>query len=264
MTKKPASISLQNRRILITRPFAQAQALGDAISQAGGIPLCFPTLIILEPSDPNVLLQATQNLAQYDLAIFISPTAVRQSLAILKKYWPILPSHLKFAAVGLGTTRALTNAGIEVSWYPKKDFGSKGLLALPALQQVAGLHIAIFQGEGGSNVLAPCLRERGAKVDTVFAYRRTAPTGLALTPLLDTWQTLGIDAIVSTSIESLKNLWEIMGKFNQTLLLNTPLFVISQAMFNYAKSLGFQTILQADSAIDQAIVSALSKWSFKD
>ena len=112
MTKKPASISLQNRRILITRPFAQAQALGDAISQVGGFPLCFPTLIILEPSDPNVLLQATQNLAQYDLVIFISPTAVQQSLAILQKYWPTLPSHLKFAAVGLGTTRALTNAGI--------------------------------------------------------------------------------------------------------------------------------------------------------
>lgn len=253
-------MNLLGKRILITRPQQQAEALSQKIQQHDGTAILFPTLIIADPPKPQELLKTLQNLDRYDVAIFISPTTVQRVIPLLKQCWPgSLPEKLRIACVGLGTAQALAKAGLRVNFYPNREFGSAALLDLPELQKVAGQTIIVLQGEGGSNRLAPALTQRGAKVDTCIAYRRIAPTANVHT-LLQSWQTQGIDVIVSTSNESLKNLWEIMGPANHKRLLATPLLVISQSMVNYAQELGFSKLIVAVNATDQAILASLIAW----
>ncbi|MBL8406120.1 MAG: uroporphyrinogen-III synthase, partial [Dechloromonas sp.] len=163
-----ASGPLAGRTIVVTRPQAQAAPLAEAIAAAGGSPLIFPLLEIAPASDPQPLADAVNRLADYALAVFISPNAVDHALpAILERgSWPttLLP-----AAVGQGTVRALAAHGVTGCIAPTERFDSEALLELAALadERVAGRRVAIFRGDGGRELLADTLRERGATVDCV-------------------------------------------------------------------------------------------------
>src|SRR5882762_3137813 len=93
-------MTLQGRGILVTRPREQAQGLAKLIEAAGGRAILFPAIEIQAVPLPK--------LAEFDLAIFVSPTAVKQALAAMK--WP---QRAKAAAVGRGTQRELERHGIK-------------------------------------------------------------------------------------------------------------------------------------------------------
>ena len=178
---------LAGRTIVVTRPQAQAAPLAAAISAAGGTPLVFPLLEISPAADPQPLAEAAARLAEYAVAAFVSPNAVEHALPVLLAHgtWP---ASLLPAAVGQGTLRALAAHGVGGCIAPTERFDSEALLALPELaaERVAGRHIAIFRGDGGRELLADTLRERGASVDCITCYRRSGPTeGVA--PLLAAW-----------------------------------------------------------------------------
>src|SRR5882762_10471084 len=82
-------MTLQGRGILVTRPREQTQGLAKLIEAAGGRAILFPAIEIQAAPLPK--------LAEFDLAIFVSPTAVKQALAAMK--WP---QRAKAAAVGRG------------------------------------------------------------------------------------------------------------------------------------------------------------------
>ena len=67
---------LQGKRILVTRPAAQADGLAAMITAQGGEALCFPLLEIGPPDDLQALDEVSENLDAYALAVFISPNAV--------------------------------------------------------------------------------------------------------------------------------------------------------------------------------------------
>ncbi|MEP7371622.1 MAG: uroporphyrinogen-III synthase, partial [Nitrosospira sp.] len=59
--------------ILVTRPAHQAGGLAAGIGVAGGNPVLFPVLEILDIGDQRLLLNLVARLDEFDLAIFISP-----------------------------------------------------------------------------------------------------------------------------------------------------------------------------------------------
>jgi uroporphyrinogen-III synthase len=166
---------LAGKTIVVTRPQAQAAPLAEAIAAAGGTPLVFPLLEISPAADPRPLAAAAERLADYALAVFISPNAVDYALPDLLAHGP-WPAALTPAAVGQGTVKALAAHGIAGCVAPTERFDSEALLELPALaaRQVAGKRVAIFRGDGGRELLADTLRQRGATVDCIPCYRRRA------------------------------------------------------------------------------------------
>lgn len=200
--------ALANKSILVTRPAEQAARISKLIREAGGLPFVFPCIQIRPPDNPALLDQILNNLADFDLAIFVSPTAVACAFGhIGGRSWP---QSVRIAAVGQGSARALREQGINEVVAPRGQSDSEALLALPELQAVAGKRIVIFRGEGGRELLAQALARRGATVEYAACYRRARPNA-DIAPLVQQHEKQPFSAIILTSRESLDNLRAMLG-----------------------------------------------------
>jgi uroporphyrinogen-III synthase len=242
--------------IVVTRPVHQADRLCQMIEDRGGNPIRFPALQILPPQDTRAALALIERLDDYEIAIFVSANAVRGGLALIRERRE-LPAHLCLIAIGRGTARELDRWGSTAWLAPENAFGSGALLEMPKLQTVAGRRIAIFSGEGGSELLGRVLRERGAHVTYAEVYRCGKPR-LSADVLLRHWERHEIQAVVVTSKASLRNLFAMVGERGQQWLCRTPLIVVSTPARELARELGFvQTAVLAKEASDEGIVEAL-------
>lgn len=252
---------LAGKTIVVTRPRAQAGPLAEAIAAQGGQPLIFPLLEIGPSADPQPLATAVARLADYSLAVFISPNAVAHALPTLLANGP-WPAGLIPAAVGPGTVKVLAAAGIAGCIAPTERFDSEALLELPELaaDRVDGRRIAIFRGDGGRELLADTLRQRGAIVDCVTCYRRTGP-GDGVAPLIAAWRAGQLDALTVSSSEGLRYLVDLLDAEGRRFLEKTPLFVPHARIAENARSLGLGNIILTEAA-DAGLVAGLLAYNW--
>ena len=217
-------MTLHGRGILITRPREQAQGLAKLVEAAGGRAIVFPAIEIQDVP--------LRKLAEFDLAIFVSPTAVKRALAAMK--WP---PGAKAAALGRGTQRELERHGIKGIIAPDAGADSEALLAVPELQRVAGRRIVILRGEGGRSLLGDTLAARGAQVEYAECYRRVRPQTDS-GPLLTAFAKGAVHAVTVSSAEGLENLFEMLGTVGREHLKKTPLFVPHPRIAAEARRLG--------------------------
>ena len=234
--------------ILVTRPAHQARALADHIQAAGGAPVLFPVLEILDTANQRPLLDLIERLDKFDLAIFVSPNAVRKAMNRIRER-RTLPARLKIAAVGQGTARELRNFDVNEVIAPTIRFDSEALLDTPELTQVEGKHVVIFRGDGGRELLGETLLKRGASVEYVECYSRIKPNS-DIAPLLLAWATGRINAITITSSEGLRNLCDMVGEAGQAPLKKTPLFASHERIVQAARKLGFSQVILTPAGDD--------------
>ncbi len=250
---------LSGINVLVTRPETQAENLAQQIQQLGGNAIRFPVIQIAAIEDNSKLLHLIDKLEEYDIAIFVSPNAVKNSAELIqhRRSWP---TQLKIAAVGKSSAKALDSMGLIADIFPSVRFNSEALLELPAMQAVEGKKIIIFRGEGGRETLATTLELRGAHVQYAECYRRIKPN-VNIAPLLEHWKNDEIDIVVTTSNEGLQNLYDMAGQAGRLYLVNSPLIVFSERAKILALQLGFvnQVIVLAQAS-DEAIVNAIVQW----
>lgn len=257
----PESPSLAGVRVLVTRPRDQAENLAHLIEERGGEAIRFPVIEIAEPLDTRALFAVIDRLKDFALAIFISPNAVNHAMKLILARGR-LPLGLRVACVGRGSARELKRFGVDKAIVPPDRFDSEALLELPELQQVAGKRIVIFRGEGGRELLGDTLRARGAEIVYAECYRRLRPDTDS-TPLLRRWERGEIDIISVTSIDGLRNLFDMVGKTGQPWLIRTPVVVVSERMAQVCRELGFATEPRvAATAGDEAILEAIQTWRY--
>jgi uroporphyrinogen-III synthase len=248
-------LPLAGLRIVVTRPRGQSVALAQRIAQAGGIPLLFPLLEIVASEFGEDFSESLHQLPRADFLVFISPNAVQFGLAALRQAGVLLPPSLQIAAVGQGTARALRDAGYEHVLAPAQQFDSEGLLALPALQQVAGRHVVIVRGDGGRELLAETLRSRGAQVTYLNCYTRR--------PAVFDAQALRAarpDALSVTSSEALDALWAGLDAAAREELRVLPLLVIHPRIAARAQQQGWRDVRVTGSG-DDGLLAGLIAWA---
>ena len=251
--------TLAGVRVLVTRPRDQAEHLAHLIEARGGEAIRFPVIEIVEPKDTQALNAIIDRLKDFDMAIFISPNAVNRVMNLILARGG-LPPTLRVACVGRGSARELEHFGIETAIVPEGRFDSETLLELPALQAVKGKRIVIFRGEGGRELLGDTLRARGAEIEYAECYRRARPDADTAS-LLQRWTRGEIDIVIATSVDGLRNLFDMVGKAGQPWLLRTPVVVISERMAQVCRELGFKTEARvAATAGDEAMVEAIQAW----
>lgn len=248
---------LGGRGVLVTRPAQQAQHLAELVRREGGKPILFPLLQIVDATDMGHLNALIDRLDEFDLAIFISPNAVDKAMNLIKARRD-LPAHLKIATIGRGSSNELKHFGISEVIAPPLKFDSEGLLELPEMHDVAGKRVVIFRGEGGRELLGDTLTARGAMLEYAECYRRAKPDADAA-GLLHLWARGELDAVTVTSAESLRNLYDMVGKLGREWLRKTPVFVPHEKIAQVARELGLAEVVVTPSG-DEAMVQGLVAW----
>ena len=246
---------LARRRVLVTRPREQATALAALILEAGGEPILFPAIEIASATDPDRFHRIGDRLEQFDLAIFISPTAVQKAFELLQARRPRWPEHLRVAASGSGSARELERHGFTAVIVPPEESDSEALLASPELGDVHAKSIVIFRGEGGRELLGDTLAARGARVEYAECYRRVRPAASATEPA---WARDALDAVTVSSGEGLANLDALLRAWRRDWLRESPLFVPHARVAAQAARLGASETIVAgpgDSETARALIA---------
>ena len=197
----------------------------------------FPAIEIEDVAAPAAL----ERLNEFDLAIFVSPTAVAKVMPQVRAW----PPKLRAAAVGAGTRRELERHGVAKVIAPQGGADSEALLATPELKRFNGERIVIFRGEDGRALLGDTLAARGASVEYAACYRRTRPK--AHPP---SWKPGELDAITVSSAQGLANLFEML---DPGLLKATPLFVPHPRIADQARSRAVREVLVAGPSDDDML-----------
>ena len=124
---------------------------------------------------------------------------------------------------------------------------------------MAGKRVVIFRGEGGRELLGDELIRRGADLTMVECYRRGKPVGGDVGLLLKQWVRGEIDAITVTSGESMRNLFDLVGKLGQQWLKKTPVFVFHENIAEVARELGVEQVYVTPAG-DEGLLSGLIEW----
>ena len=214
--------------VVLTRPAGQSDALAQTLHDAGIATVEFPLIDIAPADDEAPLRAALGSLDRYALVVFVSPNAVDYAFARHDAIWP---HALPVGVVGPGSVAALAKHGVQAPAYtvispPAAADDSDGARfdseALYAALEASmgegafeGKRVLIVRGDGGREWLADRLREAGAEVETVAAYRRLMPD-----PSIGAWSR--IHALLSdetpaaaphawlvTSSEGVRNLGEL-------------------------------------------------------
>lgn len=265
-----SSTVMAGLRVLVTRPAHQQQALSEAIEAHGGSVLQRP-LINIEALRDDTAKQALrskiQDLDNYDLLIFVSNNAVRHATQWINDYWPQFPVGVTVLGIGPSTAKLIAvelNCAVHHS---PSGMSSEDLLQLPQLREVAGQRVGIFRGQGGRELLAQSLTERGAKVEYLEVYTRSDVSYAAAEFRADL-KAFDVNVLTVTSSESLKQLAGLLlsdskvadnktadNKANYALL---PLLVPSARVAEQARALGFAEVIDIKGAIEASFVAALT------
>ena len=272
MTERP----LAGLNIVVTRPREQAALLAQRITQAGGRTILFPLLEISPIADPQPLRALIARLSEFNLAIFISPNAVRYGMDAIQATLSLcpapacesgvrdsvgegkvsaLPPELKIATVGQGSSKALRDLGVQNIIAPQERFDSEALLALSELQQVAGWRVLIFRGDGGRELLGDTLKARGATVEYAACYKRAKPQH-------DAAELLAADphVITVTSSEALGYLWDMLDTSGRLQLAALPLFIPHARIAEAAHKLGWRKGITTAGG-DDGLLAGLIAWA---
>lgn len=235
--------------VLVTRPEHQAGELVAAIEALGGTAIRFPVLVI-EPRAELAVREDIAQLADPDIAIFVSPNAVKHGLEYA--------GDAAIAAIGPTTAAAIDAAGRAVDIVSPSGFNSEHLLAEPPLKEdVSGKVIRIIRGQRGRELLADTLRSRGASVDFLAVYDRSTPShaDADIAALAAKLAAEEVDFTTVMSAESLRNLVELLPESCLDHLVETRLVTPAARVIKEALELlpGIATTLAQGPQVDDMV-----------
>jgi uroporphyrinogen-III synthase len=165
-------------RLIVTRPEAQAVAWVQALQRLGVDAQALPLIAIAPPLDPQPVRAAWRVLPAADLVMFVSANAVEQFFA-LRPPDSVWPARTLAGSTGPGTSAALREAAVPPDALAQPAEGeraeSESLWNVLRERAWRGRRVLIVRGEDGRDWLADRLREAGAEVAFVAAYRRHVP-----------------------------------------------------------------------------------------
>jgi uroporphyrinogen III methyltransferase/synthase len=240
---------LFGKRVLVTRPRDQAAELVDRLNALGAEAIESPMIAILPPDDPGPLLDAAANAGSFDCIVFTSANAVEAFMTALLDgsrdiralKGPVL------CAVGTATADRLSRYGIKVDLVPSEFRAEAVVSTLMAQRPVTSMHVLLPRADIGREVIATQLREAGAEVTEVIAYRTVLQEG----PRANEPDIYGmlldgrIDVVTFTSASAVRNFLKVYGSDQAVDLLNTTIVAtIGPVTAETATQLGIRVEIQ--------------------
>jgi uroporphyrinogen-III synthase len=169
-------LALGGLRVVVTRAAHQAEPLAALLRKHGSEPILLPVIGIGPPLDPEPLGKAAAHTNDYDWILFTSANAVAGFSAVLPH--PAGQCRARVAAIGPATGAAARERGFTVDLVPDA-YVAESLVAVLGSENLEGRRVLIPSAAVTRDVVPAALREQGAYVDVVVAYRNVIPPGAA-------------------------------------------------------------------------------------
>ncbi|HXH64569.1 MAG TPA: uroporphyrinogen-III synthase [Mariprofundaceae bacterium] len=249
----PPVSTLFGRRILVTRPAAQAGQTAAMIREHGGEAVLFPCLEVA--CLPQAIRGAAALLTDPTVDIaFTSANGVHcVAEALLPAERTLLGRH-RLAAVGEKTAQAMADHGWQASIIAATA-SQDGLIEAYQHHNLPG-RLLLFRAEEGRDTLPDWLQRQGVDVTTVHAYRTVCPDADASAVIAD----LRRGAIDAVLLGSPKTAAHYLRRIGDAALAARPVLVaISPDVARAAERLGLGVQVVAGTASFSSMLDALAQ-----
>jgi uroporphyrinogen III methyltransferase / synthase len=206
---------LFGKRIVVTRSVEQAGELIEMLEERGAEAIPAPTIRIAPPEDVEALERAVSDAGTFDWIVFTSGNAVDSFMDRLLAASDVRElKGVRVCTIGPSTASRLARYGIRVDLTPP-EFRAEAIVdALKATGGVHGRRFLLPRADIARDVLADELRDAGAYVVDVVAYR-TIPATVERDGAPDIYRMLldrQIDAVTFTSASTVRNFVAMLGR----------------------------------------------------
>jgi uroporphyrinogen-III synthase len=243
------------KRILITRPRAQAGGFAAKLRSAGFEPIFFP-VIEIRPIEENVALErALAKLECYDWIVFTSVNAVEVVFNHPHVPKGDMGTGVKVAAIGPKTAEALQARGVTPDFVPE-EYVAEAIL--PGLGDLRGKWVLLPRAEIARKALPEAIAEAGGIPHEIAVYRtlpaQPDPAGLAALKS-------GLDIVTLTSPSTVQNFIAIaqQSRLDPLHLPGNPIFAcIGPITEQAAREEGLANIVVAKEYTTEGLIDAIN------
>jgi uroporphyrinogen-III synthase len=253
---------LSRMRVLVGRARHQASALSSELRKLGATVIEIPFIEIRKPRSFKPLDSALMNLGGYDWLILTSVNGVEamwDRLAGLDLADTVF-QHLRIAAIGPATKKAIEQRGGKVDVVPKQYVAESVVRSLQ--RRVKGKRVLLVRARVARDVIPLELRKAGARVDVVEAYETIVPQSSRrrLRSLLAASRRRP-HVVTFTSSSTVRNFVALLGAFppgkSDARLHGVRLASIGPVTSSTLRELGLQADIEASEFTIPGLVDAI-------
>jgi uroporphyrinogen-III synthase len=252
-TEKP----LAGKRIVVTRAPEQARELIRTLEHMGAEIVPLPSVEFESPEDSEPLDRALGEFRKFDWVLFTSQNAVR-FVALRLEQLGLPPVVRRVAAVGPATEEAAKLQGFHVDYVAKNHTAHS--LAHELRDSLAGGKVLVPRSDRAGDHVAVALREGGAEVTDVVAYRTVAPEAPDQA-VLDRIRAAEIDVTIFASPSAFHNLDGFLGAGELAKLAERVQFAaIGPTTAKAMREAGVRVHIEAEEASAAGLADAIAKY----
>lgn len=252
---------LAGKRIVSTRAPERSRELAQALERLGAEVISLPMVSFAPPEDWQKLDEQLLRLDLFDAVLFLSRNAVRtifDRCAQLGIKCEVLQSSSRLiGAVGESTARALEEKGLHVNYIAKQGTGEA--LARELRESLGGRSVLLPRSDRGDERIPKALREAGAHVTEVIAYR-TVPAANLDASILARIRRAEVDAVIFASPSAFQNFRAAIGG-NEVKELSSRMdfVVIGPTTARSIRESGARVAVQAEEASVPGLAGAIAR-----
>ncbi|HXG20466.1 MAG TPA: uroporphyrinogen-III C-methyltransferase [Methylomirabilota bacterium] len=254
---------LFGKRIVVTRPRAQAGNFIELLEQQGAEVILCPTIETVPLASYERLDKALDEIASYAWVIFTSVNGVKFFFARLRERTQDIRTlgAVRIAAIGPETARAVEQLSLRVEAMPDEY---RAEAVVPTLGNVKGQRILLPRAAEARAILPQALRVLGAQVDEIAVYQTIRPQETTAEPLQALFEQGKIDLVTFTSSSTVRNFVSLFPTDDiRTVLGATRVGCIGPITADTAREYGLEVAVQPSSytvsAFAEAIVAYFGK-----
>lgn len=229
-------MTLQGKKILVTRAKAQASALSLQIKKYGGIPIEIPLITCKEVENKTAIHDAIKSIHTYKWVIFTSKNGIDFFFKEYEKIKGSLAFPCKIAVVGKKTEDVLSEYGLEADLLPEK-FVAESLLESLLKVVKKDDRILFPRGNLARSIIPNSLRENYIYVNELDVYENVIDNN-SKEQLYQLIKRREIDVVTFTSSSTVDNFVALLEGTNWRNFISEVIFasigpITSKTMVNH-------------------------------